>query len=173
VDGGLGCRSLHRDFTIVCINGHWPQGRGPIPVGDRRLPWRVLHDADAICVHDNPGHLPLPDDILHVDCTTQPTGWLHRGQTLPLEARSGAVHALVGIARPERFVCTLLSLGLTIEQIQILRDHGQIRSHPAGVVLTEKDAARLPADADLWALQTRLVVPRGDALLQALQARIS
>ena len=85
-----------------------------------------------------------------------------------MDALSGEVDVAVGIAAPERFVCTLLDLGLTIRTLTVVRDHGQLGPLKPGTVVTEKDAARLPVDADVWALQLDLCTSGTETLVAAI-----
>jgi len=100
----------------------------------------------------------------------RPLGWRIRGKPEPLSAVQGAVDVVVGIARPEGFLCTLLDLGLELRSVRVLPDHGRIDSLLPGSVMTEKDAARLPADADICALRTELEVEGAEPLLAEIEA---
>jgi 3-deoxy-D-manno-octulosonic-acid transferase len=176
VDGGLAHHALHRDFTVICVDGHWPLGRGPIPVGQRRLPWATLASADAVWVrHGGPpfGLPDIPGTAKRVTVRQQPVGWVRGGALHPLNAVSGPMHAAAGIARPERFVCTLLSMGIPISQLQTVRDHGVLSDLHPGTVVTEKDAARMPIDADVWALRMALEVDDAEDLLAQLRSLAS
>lgn len=163
VDGGIGNPGLRRDLSIMCIDGDWPRGRGPAPVGSARLPWAAAFAADATWVRGRvPDDLP---DTPSVQVRMRPTGWLHKGTEHPLDAVKGPIHVRAGIARPERFVCTLIELGLVIDSLVLTSDHGTISDLPDGAIVTEKDAARLPEDADVWALRMRAEVTAPDALM--------
>jgi len=50
-------------------------------------------------------------------------------------------------------------------------DHGRLDGLPAGAVVTEKDAARMPLGADVRALVLDLEVEGGEALLSAILDR--
>jgi len=151
VDGGLGNPSIFRDLDLLCIDSDWPDGRGPIPIGNRRLPWSTVLHVDAAWVTGG-AIQGLPPDLPTVSSHLRPVGWLHQGKRHPLDAVEGTIDVRVGIARPERLVCALLALGLEIRSLQTVRDHGSLQDLPPGAVVTEKDAARLPPDADVWAL---------------------
>jgi 3-deoxy-D-manno-octulosonic-acid transferase len=168
VDGGIGNPGLHRDLSIMCIDGDCVHGRGPVPVGSARLPWDAAEAADLLWVKG--AALAHPAQVPTVHVQMRPTGWLHRGEHHPLQAVSGAVHVRAGIARPERFVCTLLELGLEVKSLLLVRDHSEITDLPPGAVLTEKDAARLAPDADVWALIVEPELVGAEALLQQVQA---
>jgi 3-deoxy-D-manno-octulosonic-acid transferase len=168
VDGGIGNPGIRRDLSLMCIDGDWPRGRGPAPVGTARLPWAAVHAAQALWVRG-----PLPEDLPDVPTVQlqmQPHSWLRQGESLPLDAHSGPVHAAAGIARPERFVCTLMQLGLQISSLSLSRDHGELRALPPGCVVTEKDAARLPPSADIWALRVEPKLTGEQALIDLISA---
>lgn len=171
VDGGLGDPSLRNGFRIACIDGH--ASDAPFPAGDRRLPWSALNGVDAVWLQHADWAPEMPAHIPVVRAKFCPSHWLHRGVRHPLDAVSGSVDAAVGIAAPERFVCTLLTMGLTVSSVHRVRDHGRFTALPPGSVVTEKDAARLPADADAWALVMRWELEGGDALLTTVNGRLS
>ncbi|MEL6343522.1 MAG: tetraacyldisaccharide 4'-kinase [Myxococcota bacterium] len=171
LDDGFQHRRLARDLDIVCIDGRWPGGRGMIPAGSRREPWSALHRAHWIwhshADYDLPSGLPLP----LVRARLQPAGWIRRGARLPLEALPpGPRPAMTGIARPEGFACMLLKMGIEISHWRTVGDHQPLFGLPAGCIVTEKDAARLPVDADVWALAVSLEVTGGAPLLDAIEA---
>lgn len=183
LDDGFQHRRLHRALDIVCIDADWPDARGPMPVGERREPWSGLRRAHWLW--ESHGHapalrpgrkprapepldLPVHIDLPRVAASLRPAGWLHRGERLPLEAVSGRVEVAAGIARPERFVGSLVRLGLVLDEVRLFRDHGELGRLPPGCVVTEKDAARLPVDADVRALVMETEVHGGDALLDAV-----
>jgi tetraacyldisaccharide 4'-kinase len=87
------------------------------------------------------------------------------------------VAALAGIARPSGFFRLLRRMGLHLAHTQVFADH-----HAFGwrdlqgieawkedyvVVVTEKDAARLPEGLSLWVLEVGLRLERGEAELAA------
>lgn len=180
LDDGFQHRRLHRDLDLVCIDARWPDGRGPIPVGARREPWSALERAGWLWVSHAlpelpPGADPLPEalraavpalaSLPRVRARWQPAGWLHRGQRLPLAARQGPAEVVVGVARPEGFLCALLQAGVEIRGLRIVSDHGSLGRTPPGAVMTEKDAARLPPEADVWALRLEPRLVGEDRLL--------
>jgi len=175
LDDGFQHRRLHRDLDIVCIDARWPDGRGQIPVGWRREPWKGLKRADWLWVnHAHPEYrgLSLPN-LPTVYARHRPTGWLHRGQHLPLQTVSGRRVAATGIARPEGFLSTLLRLGITITDWIVVADHAPLPPLPPGTLVTEKDAARMPEDADVLALQIDLEVEGAHPLLTAIRNLVS
>jgi len=172
LDDGFQHRRLARDLDIVCIDGRWPDGRGLIPAGWRREPWSALERAHWIW-HSHPDHpLPRALDLPQVQAQHQPVGWLHQGTLHPLDTISGAHPVATGIARPEGFLCTLLALGIEISTLHIVGDHAPLGSLPPGTLVTEKDAARLPPGADVWALKIALKIDGGEPLLAAIRALV-
>jgi len=111
----------------------------------------------------------LPTGVHTIRSHMRPAGWLHKGQIHPLETIQGPVDVIVGIADPERFICTLLDLNVEIRSIKTVRDHGELSSIQPGTIMTEKDAARLPIDADVWALRMDLEVSGADPVLREIQ----
>ena len=184
LDDGFQHRRLGRALDLVCLDARWPDGRGLIPVGWRREPWDALARAHWLWI-SNPdpnltsGEDPLPPEIQahwplpRVIARARPAGWLRRGERLPLDAVTGAVDVGVGIARPEGFVCRLLELGLGVRSLATVPDHAPLPALPPGAVVTEKDAARLPPDADVYALRLELDVQGGAALVAAVRRLVS
>lgn len=187
LDDALQYGGLRRDLEVVVVDARWPGGGGPIPVGSRRVPWSWLARADVLWVH----HGPLPEaarrrarpDALVVEARYRPAGWLHRGRELPLDALpAGPVVALAGIARPEGFFALLRRMGVRPARCLPYPDHhrftgaelqalqGWAADHL--VLTTEKDAARLPSDAPVWALRLSLELTRGEAELRARLAEL-
>lgn len=170
LDDGFQHRRLARDLDIVCIDGRWPGGRGLIPAGTRREPWSALDRAHWIW-HSHPEH-PLPFPLPHptVQAHYRPVGWIRRGSLLPLSALPQGAHgAATGIARPEGFLSTLLRLGIEIRDWTTVPDHRPLGALAPGTLVTEKDAARMPPSADVWALRMVLEVEGGNRLLDAIR----
>ena len=143
-------------------------------MGSQRLDWDELEGADAIwfthCTPDTP--LPdVPSGRPIVRSVLTPSAWLHRGQNKPLSSLTGEVDVAVGIAKPERFVCTLMDMGLNVRSLIRVRDHGEFGELKPGTVMTEKDAARLPETADVWALKMDLQTEGTEALLTDIKNR--
>jgi tetraacyldisaccharide-1-P 4'-kinase len=77
----------------------------------------------------------------------------------------------VGIAHNGDLLARLLDLGLRPRRVISLPDHGALPPLPPGCALTEKDAARLPPEADVWALILELRL--GDGGEAALAAALA
>jgi tetraacyldisaccharide 4'-kinase len=186
LDDGWSTRSVRADLHVLLVDARHPTAGGLIPAGGRRLPLAALARAD-VCVTM---HGALPDPLaarLSPGCVSAraelvPIGWLHRGALHPLGALEGRrVVALVGIARPAAFLSTLRRLGHRADRTWVLPDHHrgtwrQLQAMEAwrdthAVVTTEKDAARLPLDAPVWALRVELRFREGeDAVRERLRA---
>ncbi|HCH62141.1 MAG TPA: tetraacyldisaccharide 4'-kinase [Deltaproteobacteria bacterium] len=160
LDDGFQHRRLHRDVDIVCIDARWPQGGGPIPVGTAREPWSALQRADLVVVlgMQRPAGLP---DCATVQARLTPTSTAHLPQDLDLA---------VGIARPSGVLSMLVSRGHTVRSLTLVEDHGRLPSLPSGCVVTEKDAARLPASADVTVLRVRVEVEDTAPIVAVLEA---
>jgi tetraacyldisaccharide 4'-kinase len=167
LDDGFQHRALHRDIDVVCIDGRWPQGRGPIPVGEEREGPEALERAHFLWLHHarSPAASAFKSDQPLIRSHLVPQDWLIAGQAAPLSAVQGEVDVVVGIARPEGFLCTLVQLGLSLRSLRLLPDHAQPDELPPHAVMTEKDAARLPPGAPVRALRMRLVVEGAEPLL--------
>jgi 3-deoxy-D-manno-octulosonic-acid transferase len=175
IDGGLGHPSFHRAFTICCIDVLSPTGRGAFPMGASRHPWSYLDKVDTIWLHNHRAGMPipaLPPNIPVVRSHVEPHGWLHQGDFHPLDAVQGCVDVVIGIAKPERFVCALIRLGLQVGSVRIVSDHGDLSELPPGTVITEKDAARLPSNADVWVLKMKLHVHGAEPVLTSIREHV-
>ncbi len=173
LDDGFQHRRLHRDLDIVCLDRRWPTGRGRIPVGTGREGLDALHRADWI-VAFNPDGPPLPTLPVRplVAARLVPRAWRTPSGELPLDAARGPAPVVTGIARPSAFLATLVDLGVAVGPLTLLPDHAPLGAVPPGALMTEKDAARLPPDADVRALVCDLVVEEGDALRAAVRALV-
>lgn len=180
LDDGFTARGLERQLEVVVLDGRWPDGGGPIPVGTRRVPRGWLNRADV--VWSNHGAVPAwaraaaRSDALFVEAELVPVAWLHRGVRRPLDALP-ARHcvAMAGIARPEAFFRTLRALGVDVRQRHIFPDHHafgwpdlqaiEAWKDDHNVLVTEKDAARLPEGLSVWALVVEVHIKVGKRAL--------
>ena len=174
LDDGFQHRRLARDLDIVTVDARWPAARGPLPVGEAREPWSALGRADWVWLQNaaRQGTPPMPGPMPKVPIVRAryvPVGWLINGQRQPLSAVKGVVDVAAGVAHPEGFLSALLRLNLELRSFVDLGDHGALPPLPLRCVVTEKDAARAPLDADLIALLMDLEVEGGDVLLGSIQ----
>jgi tetraacyldisaccharide 4'-kinase len=185
LDDSLQYPDITKDLEIVVLDARWPLGGGPIPVGTRRVPVEWLGRADVVWVN----HGPLPASLAPfvrpgaavVEARLRPTGWLYRGERLPLAAlRHPSAVAFAGIARPAGFFRLLRRIGVRLDRTWVFPDHhtfvwGDLHGFEAwmddhDVLTTEKDAARLPPTAQVRAL---LVEPEIVSGADALEAKLA
>lgn len=157
-DDGLQHLRLARDVEVVVFDA---RGRGngwQLPAGPLREPYDAAPRGRAALV------------LYNADAPSTPlAGWCARralAGVLPLDAwwrgersapgslaalRGRPLAACAGIAQPQRFVDTLRDAGLAPTSVLALPDHADYATLPwpadtADVVVTEKDAVKLPPD---------------------------
>ena len=164
-DDGLQHYRLHRDLEIVVIDGQRRFGNGLLlPAGPLREAVSRLDTVDLVVVNGGDGALAPGQFSMRM----KPLGFenLESGERLACDAFAGRrVHACAGIAHPQRFFDTLVTLGMTV-QAHAYPDHHRYvagdlcfeRATP--VIITEKDAVkcRYLATPEVWALQTEAVL---------------
>ncbi len=176
LDDGFQHRRLHRDLDIVCVDATLPFGNGLcLPAGDlreyrsglRRAGMVLLTRAASLAPEQLAARVvrlrelagkPLPIFA----CEHRPTGFVAqpRGEVLPLDLMHDRPCVLLsGIARPQSFRATMEQLGARIAGEFCHRDHHRFSAAEllaaaraadaaqALLVVTEKDDARMPADA--------------------------
>jgi len=153
-DDGLQHRALARQAELVVLDGGLALGNGRLlPAGPlREPPWPRLQRAALVFLRDLSADHPLRGPLVAAGIRTAE---VHTGigdywpagvpPARPLAEWAGQpVHALAGIARPERFFAALKSLGLAVTA-HPLPDHApaRLRAWPPAdgrpVLLTEKD----------------------------------
>ena len=171
LDDGFQHRKIARDIDVVCIDARWPTSRGVIPVGWGREEWSAIKRADFVWYHNWSATLPSLPTINKpvIKSHYKPTGWIHKGKRYPLDFVQGEVTAMVGTAISSGFWTFLSQLQLTVVTARTLKNHQAIKTTVPGTLMTEKDAARLPPDTDVWALQVDLVVQGAEPLLKEIQ----
>ena len=174
-DDGLQHLALQRDIA-VCVFGDGGLGNGwLLPAGPLREPWP--RPADLVVV----GATPVPDTRgawpVQRQLATEAVD--AQGRRTPLAALRGQpLHALAGIAQPERFFAMLRDQGLHLAHTDGLPDHFDFSQWPdlateARLVCTEKDAVKLWRHRpDALAVPLQLTLPDGfwsclDALVDA------
>lgn len=189
-DDGLQHYALARAFEIAVVDGARGLGNGMrLPAGPLREPAERLASVDAVVVNDGfaaaRAGVPagVPADALHMSLAVRRVYRLADGEAAPLDAFvRRRVHAVAGIAHPERFFRMLEQAGLDVVP-HPLPDHAapddyRLCWEPAAPVLvTEKDAVkcRARAPADLWcvAVDAALDDEAADALLAAVDSRLA
>lgn len=164
-DDGLQHYRLGRRAEVVVLNERILGNAWLMPSGPLREPLERLAGVDLIVANGvlSPAleaRLPRPA----VSMTLAPGGFYRLDDPQQrCEAShfpTGRVHALAGIADPERFFASLRSMGLRLASCRAFGDHENFRredlSVPEGDVLliTEKDAVKCAAlaPADCWVL---------------------
>jgi tetraacyldisaccharide 4'-kinase len=159
MDDGFQNPSLHKDFSVLVVDGRRGVGNGAvIPAGPLRAPLAVqLARADALVVVGGAGRAPWPAGIL------APGIPVFRAKLMPdggcIAALGAApVLAFAGIGDPEKFFATLRDAGITVAATHGFSDHHRYTKAEAaalceqadreGLVLvtTEKDVARMRGD---------------------------
>lgn len=174
-DDGLQHYALARDVEILVIDGRRRLGNGRLlPAGPLREPPARAAACDFIVVN---GGTPQPGEI-PMQLRLQDAVPLDGGATRPLAEFCGRrVHALAGIADPERFFRTLRDTG--IEPIpHAFADHHPFSAQDLAfgddlpLLLTEKDAVKCASIAppDTWAVPVSAILP--DAFFDAVALRL-
>jgi len=167
-DDGLQHYRLQRDAEIVVLDGERGLGNGHLlPAGPLREPEGRLESIDRILIQcEIDGALPRYGNRAFDRRTTRFTlvgdavENVADGSIRPVEEFSGkTVHAVAGIANPDRFFRQLEYLGLDVKR-HPLPDHAVIAADDIAfdddldVIVTEKDAVKCKAIAHerLWFL---------------------
>ncbi len=154
---------------ILVLDAEDPLDGGVIPVGNAREDLRALSRADLLIWTGGKGD--LKPQCPQVQARLEPTHWRLGSERFSLsKGPQGPIQATAAIAHPERFLQTLLTLGLDVRGWHPLADHAHLPELSDGTwVCTEKDWARSEAP-QAWALCVRLRID--DAALDALLDRI-
>ena len=156
LDDGFQHRRLARDLDLVIVDGEHPLGNGYfLPAGPLREPAANLARASALIVvgESNVSASRLNAIVDKPFCSAYPQ------VELPSALSGGSMHrvfAFAGIARPNRFLNTLLKLNLKIVGHRFFRDHHAYRYSDferltsealalgaEALVTTEKDQMRI------------------------------
>jgi tetraacyldisaccharide 4'-kinase len=166
-DDGLQHLALARNVEIAVVDGTRGLGnRWRLPAGPLREAPARLSEVDAVVVLGDDRHgivqstrdaftMTLEGDTLHRVNSPQITAPIAR-------FRGERVHALAGIAHPQRFFDALAAQGLQVEA-HAFADHHRFRasdlafSDATTILMTEKDAVKCAAFADdrCWYLPVR------------------
>lgn len=179
LDDGFQHRRLHRDVDIVTIDPiEWAGDDRLLPEGRWREPRSAIQRAHAACIQVVPGSRTTDLGLPAFEIETVVDGIGHNGQILPVsELANTPVTAFAGIAKPERFFDLLESLGITIADKVVFRDHhrftsSDIRKLPGQThITTEKDAIRLPG-RDFYFLRISAKIQRFNELHDIIRQRI-
>ncbi len=159
LDDGHQNPSLHKDLSIVVVDGGYMFGNGRlVPAGPLREPIAIgLERADAVIIVDNIGQKTVSNDVPWFD------GIPFRARIVPTGEGNNylneTVVAFAGIAQPEKLFVTLKALGANLLACHSFGDHHLFRpneimqlvefarGNDARLVTTRKDAIRLPPNA--------------------------
>ncbi|WP_269532721.1 tetraacyldisaccharide 4'-kinase [Chitinimonas sp. BJYL2] len=169
-DDGMQHYRLHRDIELALIDGARGLMNGwPLPAGPLREPPSRLQCCDAVIIN-GAAAVPVPAHT-HTFAMRLQAEALWRlddaRQQKPLAALAGqTVHALAGIANPERFFATLRAADLNVIGHAFADHHAYAAADVRGLVdapllVTEKDAVKLQtllatgelsANGNIWVL---------------------
>jgi len=185
LDDGFQHRDLHRDLNIVVVTAsEILAGEFLLPAGNRREPLRALKRSDIVIVTRWKDREEFERAAQKVKQFGKPVAGarielcsfrtMSANQPVELSALSGKrVVAFSGIGNPDSFEELLASSGAVIEQHLVFPDHhwftaadlknisdARERSNAVFIVTTEKDAARMNAEAGEFSESTPVVVVR-------------
>lgn len=177
-DDGLQHYALARDVEILVVDGRRRFGNGRLlPAGPLREPLERADACDFVVVNGGQSQ----GDEVPMQLELSQAVALRDGAAKPLaEFRGSTVHAVAGIADPERFFSSLRGQGLDIST-HVFADHHHFNpsdldfGDAALVLMTEKDAVKCAAFArpDWFAVPVRAKLPEPffDAVAQRIRAR--
>ncbi len=183
LDDGFQHRRLYREVDIVTINpAEWRDGEALLPTGPWREPKTAIQRAHVACVLEMPGvslpSLPIPA----VRVQTRIEG-IYKDEIAvsPHELRGREIVAFAGIAGPERFFASLESLGLSLKQRIVFRDHHPFSKQDIErlkgdvLITTEKDAVRLQGlgTREFFHLRISANISEFERLLEIVLPRLS
>jgi tetraacyldisaccharide 4'-kinase len=193
LDDGFQHLPLIRDLNLLLIDSSSPFGNGCLfPRGALREPVRQVSRADAVILtkvgqsgninnlKQNFKKILERQRIFQVDYAAGEIRLYEKKTTLPPEFLKGKkVLAFSGLAKPDSFRKTLLSLDAEIVEFETFPDHYWYDPKDAtnlgaraaelkvdALVTTEKDLVRMeglvPGDIPLWSLSVRHFFPEND-----------
>ena len=181
-DDGLQHYALRRDFEVAAIDGSRGLGNGQLlPAGPLREPRSRLGRVDAVVTLVASKPAPAGGDGRETQMWHEPLPWRNLvDESLVADVgrwRSEKLHAVAGIANPQRFFDLLRALGLD-PVCHAFPDHhryrrAEIELPGASVILmTEKDAVKCTrfGDARCWSLPIRARVD--PALVERLEGSL-
>jgi tetraacyldisaccharide 4'-kinase len=162
LDDGFQYRQLERDCDIVLIPSEGIGNGEMIPAGPLREGITALQRADIIVRTGKASPSPLTQQHeWHWHTSALPLcDWMHCDIPSPQK-----VVAITAIARPKRFIDSLTSLDIIIEDSLFFPDHYAFSNHDIQhfmqyqqpIAVTAKDAVKLkdlwPKDKPLWVLE--------------------
>jgi len=185
-DDGLQHYALARDFEFAAIDASRGFGNGRLlPAGPLREPRSRLRAVDALVSLVASQPEGATDDGRETQMWHEPLSWRNlvdasAGADVRAWARSPGVHAIAGIAHPQRFFDLLRSIGLDPVCHAFPDHHRYTRDELAlpgakVILMTEKDAVKCAAFGDprFWCLpiQARIDAALVERLERALHGR--
>jgi len=155
-DDGLQHWRLPRRLSLLVFDERGLGNGRLLPAGPLRQPPQALSSDQLVVYNAQQASTPLPGFVAErglAGAVTLAEWWAGRpagvDTLLALRGRPGLL-AVAGIARPQRFFDMLAGLGLSFDTLA-LPDHADFTELPwpadvAGIVLTEKDAVKLPPE---------------------------
>ncbi len=163
LDDGFQHRRVKRDLDIVCLPPN-PWASLPLPAGYRREPLSALRRAHAVCLIGDETQraqllrdaararrIVLNDNVFVLIQQTGPCVNIRSGERYDRPPFSRP-SILCGIARPERFLRAIDSLGVDTRDAHVYPDHHAyspadidtvLNDQTDGLLTTEKDAMRI------------------------------
>ena len=202
LDDGFQHRALRRDLDLLLLDGvrRWGNGR-MLPRGDLREPMESAARAHALVVTRGGRALRAEVEawwarygsggpVFYLDFAIRALRRHGTGERRELPGDLGPCLAFCALGHPEAFYADLLVAGLCWTGTRSFRDHQsfspaalralarEARAQGAtALVCTEKDAVKLPGDAEtllelpLWVAEQSVL--GGEALLAFVQARLA
>ncbi len=176
-DDGLQHYALGRDIEIAVLDGVRGLGNGHcLPAGPLREPPARLDSIDLVVENGGGGGTPGRHRM-----QLRPSRLLQLGgaEAADLASLAGTrLHGVAGIGNPGRFFATLRALGAEVVE-HPFPDHHRFTAADlrfgdgAKVVMTEKDAVKIPGDAapDSWFLE--VTAQLDDGFAQALAQKLN
>ncbi|MBD3239551.1 MAG: tetraacyldisaccharide 4'-kinase [Chitinivibrionales bacterium] len=163
LDDGFQHRRVRRDLDIVCLPAD-PWQSLPLPAGYLREPLSALRRAHAVCIIGDESQREqllrdagrarrdyVNDNVFVLLQQVGPCVRLDTGEQLAEPPRT-RLSVLCGIARPERFLRAVESLGVGTERAHVYPDHHiytpadietALAGDCGGLLTTEKDSVRI------------------------------
>lgn len=161
-DDGLQHLRLWHDAALCVFDPRRTANGWLLPAGPLREPWPLRSPAPHAWVLSSEN--PPWAGAWSVARTLSDVAQNGRGDSIPLRELPGPIHALAGIAQPERFFNALRAAGLTLVQTQAWPDHAPMDPWQAPVpgtwLCTEKDAVKLwHRHPEVWAVPLQVSLP--------------
>ena len=187
MDDGLQNPTLHKDFTLMVVDGGFGFGNGKmLPAGPLREPLGVaLVKSDAVLIigEDTTGVTAALNsencELPILRATIQPD------ESALATLKDKLVIAFAGIARPAKFYDTLKQAGATIISTHDFADHHQftaselsklqseVTTKNATLITTEKDHVRLPDSIKSEVLTLPISLRFDDKSMKIISASIN